>query len=340
MRGVGGLFRFAVIPGLVVLMAGAIPTAICAARTEAAAWRTREVQGAGGVSLNVVYAGDPANPAILFIHGTGQSTLSFDRQLRSDLVRRFFLVAFDLRGHGNSAKPWEPDAYSDSALWAEDVARVIADLQLRRPVIVGWSYGTMVALDYLRAAGPDSIAGLVLVGALGGLTSAPPPPPDERFLQIRADQASADLERNILASRAMARYLTARRMPEEWLARSASVALLLPRPARAGMFARSFDNTDLLPAVQELPLLVIIGSRDGGTPESAARQLAERLPRSRVSIYRGDGHSPFVESPARFNRELAAFVDDTRGRANQSRARRAFSGSSRNSGCSRAVSSR
>ena len=64
------------------------------------------VLGAGDVPLNVVTAGDPAKPAILLIHGIGQSHLSFEHQLQSPLTDEFYVVSFDLRGHANSGKPW------------------------------------------------------------------------------------------------------------------------------------------------------------------------------------------------------------------------------------------
>jgi pimeloyl-ACP methyl ester carboxylesterase len=119
----------------------------------------RIVEGDGGVPLNVATAGDPAKPAILLVHGIGQSHVSFEAQLRAPLSDEFHVVSFDLRGHGNSGKPWEPEAYKDSARWAGDVRRVIEALGLERPVLLGWSYGTLVVSDYLRRYGTDPARG-------------------------------------------------------------------------------------------------------------------------------------------------------------------------------------
>jgi pimeloyl-ACP methyl ester carboxylesterase len=276
---------------------------------DTAPYSFRTVDGTGGVPLNVVTVGDPDNPPILFVHGLAQSYLSFEPQYRSELARRFFLVGFDLRGHGNSGKPWDPAAYSSDAIWGEDVERVVQALQLRRPVIVGWSYGTLVAVDYLRRAGAGAVAGIVLVGAYGGLT----PPPDMRSVppamaQNRLRQATPALDQNFAAARYTVRLLTAEPMPQEWTDRAAAISLMLPRTARAGMFLRRIDSRDLLPALAGVPFLVNVGTRDISTPEAAARELAKQLPRASVSVYEGIGHSPFVESPERFNRELEAFA--------------------------------
>jgi pimeloyl-ACP methyl ester carboxylesterase len=289
------------------LAAAAVPAPPPALDT--APYSFRAVEGAGGVPLSVVTVGDPNDPPILLVHGLGQSYLSFEPQFRSELANRFFLVAFDLRGHGSSAKPWDRAAYSSDAIWGEDVERVVRALQLRRPLIVGWSYGTLVTVDYLRRAGADAVSGVVLVGAYGGLT----PPPDLRtlpaeFAQNRLRQMSPDLSHNYAAARFSVGRLTAEPMPQEWSERAAAISLLLPRVAREGMFMRRTDSRDLLPGLAGVPFLVTVGTKDGSTPEPAARELAEQLPKASVSVYEDVGHSPFVERPERFNRELAEFA--------------------------------
>ena len=131
-------------------------------------WEYQTVTGAGGVPLNVVTVGDSSSPAILFIHGIGQSHYSFVRQLNADLAEDFFLVGFDLRGHGASGKPWLAEAYT-SEIWAQDVAAVMAASQIQRPIIVAWSFGTLVAMDYVRRFGVAHLPGMVFTGSLGAL---------------------------------------------------------------------------------------------------------------------------------------------------------------------------
>ena len=48
----------------------------------------------------------------------------------------------------------------DSTLWADDLAAVIDGLGLDRPVLVGWSYGSLVIGDYLRTHGQGNVAAL------------------------------------------------------------------------------------------------------------------------------------------------------------------------------------
>lgn len=273
--------------------------------------RFQTIEGFGGVPLNVVEAGDPSKPAILLIHGIGQSYLSFEPQLRSpQLARNFHLVAFDLRAHGNSGKPWTADAYQDTAIWAEDVARVISATRIVRPVVVAWSYGTLVVADYLRHRGTSELGGIMLVGGLGGL--APTPSMDsgvrERIRQSRERQESPDITQNIEAARSVAGALVAKPMPSEWVERTMMVASMLPAYARTLLWLRNVDNVDVAPKLRDIALMIVAGGKDRGVPVNDARALVASLPNATLSLYAGVGHSPFAEDPVRFNAELARFA--------------------------------
>lgn len=268
------------------------------------------VLGAGDVPLNVVTAGDASKPAILLIHGIGQSHLSFENQLKSPLTDEFFVVSFDLRGHANSGKPWGESDYRDSANWAGDVARIIQALKLDRPVLLGWSYGTLVVADYVRHYGTAGIRGIELVGAYGGFTPPPPPAPPavaEAMARTRSLQMSSNPADNATAARRGARGLTALDMGADWYERAANISMMLPMYARKQMFDRKLANADLIPSIG-VPVLLNVGAKDLSTPESAAHEFAARLKSAKVSVYADAGHSPFAEDPVRFNRELAEFA--------------------------------
>lgn len=83
------------------------------------------VNGHGDVPMNVAETGNPSGPEIIFIHGMAMGLQSFRPQFESDLAKDFRLVAYDLRGHGNSGKPWRPDDVNKPDIWADDLAAVI-----------------------------------------------------------------------------------------------------------------------------------------------------------------------------------------------------------------------
>ncbi|TMC39973.1 MAG: alpha/beta fold hydrolase, partial [Chloroflexi bacterium] len=100
----------------------------------------RYVQGAGGTRLFVEEIGDRARPSILWLHGYCQCRLSWDKQFESDLTQQFHLVRMDIRGHGLSDKLSDPEAFTDGKNWADDIHAVITALELKKPVMCGWSY--------------------------------------------------------------------------------------------------------------------------------------------------------------------------------------------------------
>ncbi len=163
--------------------------------------KTHTVEGGGGLQLHVREWGKADGPPILFIHGWSQNHLCWDKQYESALRDEFRLVAYDLRGHGMSEAPPGPEHYTDGKLWADDLAAIINQMGLERPVLVGWSYGAFVICDYVRAYGQDRIAavnfveGAVRLGeaafASGDGRACPRHLPDRRGLLVRRRRSPA-----------------------------------------------------------------------------------------------------------------------------------------------------
>ena len=104
-------------------------------------------------------AGPPDEaPALLLHHGLASSQRIWDLMLPS-LTRHFRVVTYDARGHGLSAKP--SSGYGFDHLRADALA-VIRAARLRRPAIVGHSWGAMVALD-VAAERPRSVSAAILI---------------------------------------------------------------------------------------------------------------------------------------------------------------------------------
>jgi pimeloyl-ACP methyl ester carboxylesterase len=121
----------------------------------------------GGVRLHFIEWRPPrasAWPPLLLLHGLSSNARIWERvALR---LPDLHLVALDQRSHGLSDRP--PDGYTETEL-GEDLARLIQELGLGRPLLVGHSWGATVALTF-AAARPDLAAGLVMVdGPLGAL---------------------------------------------------------------------------------------------------------------------------------------------------------------------------
>jgi pimeloyl-ACP methyl ester carboxylesterase len=268
------------------------------------------VTAADGVELRVTETGRRGSPAILLVHGLGQSSLSFRRQFAATGLDRFHVVAFDLRGHAGSAKPNEEAAYVDRARWADDLAAVIGAAGLSRPTLVGWSYGGWVIADYVRKYGTRGVKNVLLVGSLAGL---PPPAPVGAPARASGDARqeaarSLDLMENISAGLATSQFHAGADRSEEDRRILFATEMMLPAYARRAIAKRSFDNSDLVSRFSALPMLFVRGSEEFAMPEDALDALLPHLPRARLSRYPGIGHAPFLDAPDRFNSELAAFA--------------------------------
>jgi non-heme chloroperoxidase len=266
------------------------------------------VTGGGGLRLHVREWGNPDGPPILFIHGWSQNHLCWVNQYESALRDEFRLVAYDLRGHGMSDAPLEPEHYTDGALWADDVAAIIDQLRLDGPVLVGWSYGAFVICDYLRTHGAGLITGIEFVegavklgeNAFGTLIGP-------GFLEHFADLTADDLPTNISAMRAFLRACLAKPIAAADFETALCWNMVVAARVRAALAAREIDDDDVLRAL-DVPLLVTHGRADSVVLPAMAEHVLATCPTAEASWYDGVGHAPFLEEPERFNRELAALT--------------------------------
>jgi len=265
------------------------------------------ITGGGGVQLHVVEAGDPGGRPILFIHGFSQCWLAWSRQLNSDLASRYRLVAMDMRGHGLSGKP--RDGYADSRVWADDVDAVIRALKLERPVVCGWSYGSLVILDYIRHHGEEALGGMTLVSAITKLGSEEANSViTPEFLSNVPGCFAAEVGESARSLEAMLRLCLVQEPSAEELYLMLGYNLSVPPYVRQALFSRSFDNDDLLPKIRK-PVLIVHGAQDAIVKPAAVDQHKAGLAHARVEMMPGVGHAPFWEDAAAFNGHLRTFCE-------------------------------
>ena len=121
----------------------------------------RTCVGANDVELVADAHGNPDDPAVLLLHGGGQTRRSWGSAAQALANEGFYAVNADLRGHGESA--WDPTGdYSFAAQMADVEAWC---LMLRQPAIVGASRGGLAGLwtEGTRAADGLPPAGSCLV---------------------------------------------------------------------------------------------------------------------------------------------------------------------------------
>ncbi len=258
-------------------------------------------------------AGD--GPVVLLLHGIAGNSASWEPAMRR-LARDFTVLAPDLLGHGESAKP--RGDYSLGA-YASGVRDLLAALGHDRATVVGHSFGGGIAMQFAYQF-PERTERLVLVssGGLGrevslALRSATLPgselvlpllfgPPVLRIGAVVAGLAGrlgfrpgADLA-EVASSIASFRDAEARRA---FVATARSVI---------EFGGQRINATDRLYLAQAVPTLLAWGDRDPIIPVGHALAAHELIPGSRLELYPGAGHYPHLDDPVRFAEDLRDFI--------------------------------
>lgn len=269
----------------------------------------RFIEGAGGTRLFVEENGDPGQPSILWIHGYCQCRLSWDMQFENeDLASRFHQVRLDLRGHGLSDKSTDPAAFQDGKIWADDIQAVISALDLRKPVLAGWSYGGFVICDYIRHYGQDNLGGLIFVAAATEMGR------DEanallgpEFLQLVPGFFSTDYVAGNAALQQFMGMATYEDLdPHTFYTLLGFNSVTLPA-SRQGMFMRELDNGNIMEAIT-VSSLITQGRNDRIVLPASSDNIARHIPHASRVDYDRCGHVPFVETAGQFNRDIETFM--------------------------------
>jgi non-heme chloroperoxidase len=257
-------------------------------------------------NLHVVETGPKDARSLLFVHGYSQSHLSWRKQLRSPLADEFHLVAMDLRGHGDSEKPRE--GYEDGEAWASDVQAVVKALDLESFVLIGWSYGSLVALDYLAAVDADSVAGVNLISTVAGIgTDRTNGWLQPEYLELFPDLVSADAETSVSSLERFMELCFEAELSTEDRYLLLGMNTSVPPYVRDGMRNRTVSHVEFFEELSA-PVLLTHGLHDDIVSIDASREAHRRLPESTLSEFPDSGHTPLWESPERYNQELREFV--------------------------------
>jgi pimeloyl-ACP methyl ester carboxylesterase len=266
----------------------------------------------------VFYRSAGSGPVLVLVHGITSTSDTWSNVLPY-LAERFTVVAPDLLGHGESAKP--RGDYSLGA-YASGIRDLLIALGHERATFVGHSLGGGIAMQ-LAYQFPEQCERLVLVnsGGLGrditALLRAASLPGSELVLPLLAN------ERVLGAGRAVGRVLgrvglrvhtdlgevlRGHASLSDGEARSAFVHTLRTIVDPGG---QRVDASDRLYLAQAIPFLIIWGERDPIIPVEHALAAHGLVPGSRLELFPQAGHFPHLDDPLRFVRLLVEFMETT-----------------------------
>ena len=257
-----------------------------------------------GVRLRLCDRGSGERTFVL-VHGWKQSHRLFDPAI-ARLAVRHRVVAFDLRGMGESDKP---NSRYDFDELAADLRFVLEALDLDDVTLVGWSMGCTVSLTHLHSGAPR-VGRLVLVNGPLRLTRAPDFP--YGLEPERLDGYIEDLARTWpLNERPFVTESLLDPDPEhvDWLLR---IALQTPLDVALRLI-REQATLDLRGVVEslEVPVLAAYSRHEPWWPLALAEWIAEHAPHGERVIFERSAHCTPFEEVERFCAVLEDFAART-----------------------------
>ncbi|MFJ8018525.1 alpha/beta fold hydrolase [Streptomyces sp. NPDC096339] len=293
----------------ITLAAAALAAALLAWNTASVLSQTAEASGEEivrlpGGDIHVVQDGPPGAPTVVLLHGLGGSTAWWDPVLPA--LRDLRVVRVDLLGHGGSAKPSRGYGIAEQA---RRTGTVLDRLGVRRATVVGHSTGGAVATS-LAEQRRDLVAGLALIdtgpsmdafqgdGVTGRLLTTPVV--GELLWRLRTDGTIRDA-----LGTAFTREVP---VPDRFVAdiRGMTYRGLTATDAASTAYLEERPVPDRLAGL-DLPTLVLFGSEDRRFPASCAQEY-RLVPRARIEILDGVGHTPMVEDPGTTGALLHGFA--------------------------------
>jgi pimeloyl-ACP methyl ester carboxylesterase len=267
-------------------------------------------EGAGGVRIAADVSGPSDGPAVMLLHGGGQTRQSWGGTARALAASGYRVVSLDARGHGESG--WAPGGLYDMEGFVADLRAVMGQLP-SRPALVGASLGGLTAMTAIGEAKGALASALVLVD-IAPKMNRNGTAKIQAFMQANPE-GFASLEE---AADAVEAYMPQRRRPRstDGLRRNLRLgdsgrfhwhwdpAFLSPRKWDPDI-QRRFDDAARNIAI---PTLLVRGSLSEVVDDEAIRHFQELVPHAKLAELEGAGHMVAGDSNDAFNQAILPFL--------------------------------
>ena len=247
--------------------------------------------------LSATIAG--SGQAIVLLHPVGLDAASW-QDVATRLAVDHKVISVDLRGHGSSPAVSPSMSLRD---YAADVADLIGKLNLDRVVVVGLSFGGMIA-QTLAIEYPGLLRGLVVAGCPSDLNDV-----QRDTLRKRGTKALQGGMRAVIEE-TISRWFTPVFIASGG-AKAVEQLLLADNPATWASAWAAISDLKTAPRLGNvaIPALCIAGGQDAACPVAALKEISEKLQNARLAVLSEAPHMMQIETPAKFVAEIRNFLN-------------------------------
>ncbi len=249
---------------------------------------------------------------VCFSHGWPLSADAFEDQMFFLASRGYRCIAHDRRGHGRSGQPWNGN---DLDTYADDLAELVQQLDLKNVTHIGHSTGGGEVARYIGRHGTKRVAKAVLIGAISPLMLKTPANPVgtaiEVFDQLRAAVAADRSQFWKDLSMAFYGYNRPGAKISEGVRESFWLQGMMAGFPASYFCIKAFSETDTTEDLKkfDVPTLIMHGDDDQIVPIAAAAMQSSKIVKgAQLKIYKGAPHGMCTTHKDLINADLLAFM--------------------------------
>lgn len=249
----------------------------------------------------------PGSKPVFFVHGWPLNHKMFQYQYNVLPEHGFRCISMDIRGNGQSSKPWQGYSYDR---WADDLGVVLETLRLENATLVGFSFGGAVSIRYMSRYGGRHIKKLALVDAVSpSFVKTPDSPYGVTKGQADAliNQMYVNLPKFLSDTSLMFFNRNLGSATSDWFVdlglESASYALI--------KILQTASKEDISKDLSQIhvPTAIFHGVHDQFIPLQSAQLTQQRIRGSQLYPFGNSGHGLPIEQADEFNKALMNFIN-------------------------------
>jgi len=237
----------------------------------------------------------------VFIPGWPLDYRIFEYYMMKVAMQGYRAIAMDLRGFGQSDKPWDGNNYDT---WADDIGIVIARLKLQNVVLTGYSMGGAIAAHYVARHRDPRVTRMALLGA--SLPTATPIPKLEKAIANFLHDGVEEKAKLINTFNKLTLTSPISFAYNMWLTSIGMSASL--RAVTCGL--EELFHRDLEPELSaiEVPTLICHGTKDIVVPFKQAEKTWRLIRNATLVPFKKSGHWLIIDERHKLTETLLTFA--------------------------------